>query len=314
MEKISIVVPCYNEEKALPLFVPELLRVADGMSGAYGLCFEIIFVDDGSADHTLELLRSYAGADPRIHYLSFSRNFGKEAALYAGFQYSTGDYAAAIDADMQDPPALLPEMYETLRKGGYSSVAVRRADRKGEPPVRSFLARCFYRVINKISDAEFVEGARDFRLMDRRMVNAILSMGEYNRFIKGIYSWVGFRTKWLQFENVQRVAGETKWSIWQLFRYSFQGIMAFSTVPLAIPLFLGLLLCLLGPVPALYALISAYRAGNPVSGWMLLASLVLFLSGIQLVCMGILGQYLAKAYLEAKRRPVYILRETDLER
>lgn len=312
MNTISIVVPCYNEEAALPYFRQEIQKVMDGMSAACGVSFEVLFVNDGSKDGTLELLRRFAGEDSRMHYISLSRNFGKESALYAGLQRATGDYVATMDADLQDPPSLLPEMYEALQTGEYESVATRRVSRKGEPPIRSFFARCFYKLINRISDADIVDGARDFRLMKRQMVDAIVAMGEYNRFSKGIYGWVGFRTKWLPYENVERVAGETKWSFWKLFIYSIQGITAFSTAPLAIASFTGVLLCFAAFLMVVYIIVKTLLFGDPVGGWPSLACMVMFMGGVQLLCIGILGQYLAKTYLETKHRPIYIIGETDL--
>ena len=312
MNTISIVVPCYNEEAALPYFRREIQRVMDEMSAACGVSFEVLFVNDGSKDGTLELLRRFAGEDSRMHYISLSRNFGKESALYAGLQRATGDYVATMDADLQDPPSLLPEMYEALQTGEYESVATRRVSRKGEPPIRSFFARCFYKLINRISDADIVDGARDFRLMKRQMVDAIVAMGEYNRFSKGIYGWVGFRTKWLPYENVERVAGETKWSFWKLFIYSIQGITAFSTAPLAIASFTGVLLCFAAFLMVVYIIVKTLLFGDPVGGWPSLACMVMFMGGVQLLCIGILGQYLAKTYLETKHRPIYIIGETDL--
>lgn len=310
-QKISCIVPCYNEEAALPYFLREIRKVADQMSATYQSSFEFIFVDDGSKDKTLEILREAAVQDERVRYIAFSRNFGKEAAMYAGLQRCTGDYAAVMDADMQDPPTLLPEMYETLQSGEYDSVATRRVDRKGEPPVRSFFARCFYKIINKISDADIVDGARDFRLMKRKMVDAILAMGEYNRFSKGIFGWVGFRTKWLPYENVERVAGETKWSFWKLFKYSLQGIIAFSTAPLGIASVMGMILCLIALVMVVVIVVKTLLLGDPVSGWPSLACMIMFMGGIQLLCIGVLGQYLAKTYLETKHRPIYIIAETN---
>ena len=312
MNTISIVVPCYNEEAALPYFRREIQRVMDEMSAACGVSFEVLFVNDGSKDGTLELLRRFAGEDSRMHYISLSRNFGKESALYAGLQRATGDYVATMDADLQDPPSLLPEMYEALQTGEYESVATRRVSRKGEPPIRSFFARCFYKLINRISDADIVDGARDFRLMKRQMVDAIVAMGEYNRFSKGIYGWVGFRTKWLPYENVERVAGETKWSFWKLFIYSIQGITAFSTAPLAIASFTGVLLCFAAFLMVVYIIVKTLLFGDPVGGWPSLACMIMFMGGVQLLCIGILGQYLAKTYLETKHRPIYIIGETDL--
>ena len=309
---VSIIVPCYNEEEALPYFMREIRRTEAELSAAYGCTFELLFVDDGSKDRTLEVLRSFAGDG--VRYLSFSRNFGKEAAMYAGLQHARGEYVAIMDADLQHPPAMLKEMYEGLQSEEYDCVAARRESRKGEPPVRSFFARCFYRLINRISDTEIVDGACDFRMMKRRMVDAILSMGEYNRFSKGIFGWVGFRTKWLPYENVERVAGETKWSFWKLLLYSLQGIVGFSTVPLALASVLGLVLCVVSFLMVLYIIIKTLLFGDPVGGWPSLACMVMFMAGIQLFCMGILGQYLAKTYLETKHRPIYILAETDEER
>lgn len=284
------------------------------MSTTFQLDFEILFINDGSRDKTLQILRRAAQEDKRIRYISFARNFGKEAAMYAGFQNCTGDYAAVMDADMQDPPSLLPEMYQALQSGEYDSVATRRVTRKGEPPIRSFFARCFYKLINRISDADIVDGARDFRLMTRRMVDAILSMTEYNRFSKGIFGWVGFRTKWLPYENVERVAGETKWSFWKLFLYSLEGITAFSTAPLAIASIAGILLCIVALLFVCVVLVKTLAFGDAVGGWPSMMCVILFLGGVQLFCMGILGQYLAKTYLETKKRPIYIVQETNEDR
>lgn len=311
MKKISCIIPCYNEEAALPYFLREIRKVADQMSATDPVLFEILFVNDGSKDRTLEILREAAKEDARVRYISFSRNFGKEAAMYAGFKNVTGDYAAVMDADMQDPPSLLPEMYRALQSGEYDSVATCRADRKGEPPIRSFFARCFYKIINQISDADIVDGARDFRLMKREMVDAIVTMGEYNRFSKGIFGWIGFRTKWLPYQNVERVAGETKWSFWKLFKYSLQGIIAFSTAPLAIASVTGILICLVAFLMVIGIIVKTLLWGDPVGGWPSLACMIMFMSGIQLLCIGILGQYLAKTYLETKRRPIYLVAETN---
>lgn len=311
IKKISTVIPCYNEQEALPYFLKEIRLVADHMSATKDVVFEFLFVNDGSKDRTLDILREAALVDKRVRYISFSRNFGKEAAMYAGLKNATGDYVAIMDADMQDPPALLPEMYEALQSDEYDSVATRRVDRKGEPPVRSFFARCFYKIINRISDADIVDGARDFRLMKRQMVDAILSMSEYNRFSKGIFGWVGFHTKWLPYENVERVAGETKWSFWKLFKYSLQGIIAFSTAPLAIASVLGVILCFVAFLMIVVIVVKTLAFGDPVGGWPSLACITLFLGGIQLFCIGILGQYLAKTYLETKHRPIYIVAETS---
>lgn len=311
MRKISLVVPCYNEQEALPYFLQEVRQVASDMADTWDVEFEMLFINDGSKDRTLDILREAALVDKRVRYISFSRNFGKEAAMYAGLKNAAGDYVAIMDADMQDPPALLPEMYEALQSDEYDSVATRRVDRKGEPPVRSFFARCFYKIINRISDADIVDGARDFRLMKRQMVDAILSMSEYNRFSKGIFGWVGFRTKWLPYENVERVAGETKWSFWKLFKYSLQGIIAFSTAPLAISSVLGVILCFVAFLMIVVIVVKTLAFGDPVGGWPSLACITLFLGGIQLLCIGVLGQYLAKTYLETKHRPIYIVAETS---
>ena len=310
---VSIIVPCYNEEAALPYFLKEIKKTEAELHDAYGCRFELIFINDGSKDHTLSVLRDFAKDDPSVRYLSFSRNFGKEAAMYAGLKYATGSYVAIMDADLQHPPAMLSEMYEGLQSGEYDCVAARRMNRNGEPPLRSFFARCFYKLINKISDTEIVDGACDFRMMTRQMVDAILSMGEYNRFSKGIFGWVGFRTNWLPYENVERVAGETKWSFWSLLLYSMQGIVGFSTVPLALASVLGVALCIMALIMVIYIIIKTLLFGDPVSGWPSLACMVMFMGGIQLFCIGILGQYLAKTYLETKHRPIYILAETNEE-
>ena len=308
MPEISIVVPCYNEEASLPLFYREITRVAAEMDYAD---FEFVFIDDGSEDNTLPTLRRLAAADRRVRFVSFSRNFGKEAGMLAGLEAATGDYVALMDADLQDPPALLPELYKAVTEEGYDCAATRRTTREGEPPIRSFCARMFYKIINKISDADIVDGARDYRLMRRSMVDAILSLREYNRFSKGIFGWVGFKTKWVPYVNVERVAGETKWSFWKLFRYSLEGIVAFSTVPLALASVLGVLMCLAAFVFVVVVLVKTLAFGDPVGGWPSMMCVILFLGGVQLLCIGILGQYLSKTYLETKRRPVYLVRETE---
>ncbi len=310
---ISIIVPCYNEEASLPYFYDAITAESDKMSGEYGVEFEYLFVNDGSKDKTLEILKDYAQKDTRVKYISFSRNFGKESAIYAGLQASRGDFTAMMDADLQDPPALLEEMYEAVTKEGFDCAASRRTTRKGEPPIRSFFARCFYRLINKISKTEVVDGARDFRLMSRQMVNAILSMTEYNRFSKGIFGWVGFKTKWLEYENTERVAGETKWSFWKLLLYSLDGIMAFSTAPLALSSFTGLLFCIVAFVMILIIIVKTLILGDPVAGYPSLVCIIFLVSGVQLFCIGILGQYLSKTYLEAKNRPIYIIKESNTE-
>ena len=308
MNMISIVVPCYNEEESLPLFYQAILETKSRLPE---VDFEFILVNDGSKDNTLKIMRSLAQQDANVHYVSFSRNFGKEAALLAGLAYAQGDYVAVMDADLQDPPALLPEMYETLQTKMYACVATRRVTREGEPPIRSFFARMFYKLINKISKTEIVDGARDFRLMTRQMVNAILSVQEYNRFSKGIFGWVGFRTKWLEYKNIERAAGQTKWSFWKLFVYSLDGITAFSTVPLSVAAVMGLLFCFLAFAMLIFVFVRALIWGDPVGGWPSLVCIILFVGGIQLFCTGILGQYLSKTYLEVKRRPQYIIQETE---
>lgn len=313
MEKISVVVPCYNEEAALPYFFKEIRKVSDSMSDTYNLCFEFIFIDDGSKDKTLSLLRQFAREDRRTHYISFSRNFGKEAAIYAGLQSSKGEYVAVMDADMQDPPSLLPQMYDILQKDGCDSVATRRVNRIGEPSIRSFFARCFYKIINKISDADIVDGARDFRLMKRKMVDTIIGMREYNRFSKGIFGWVGFRVQWLPYENVGRVAGETKWSFWKLFLYALDGIIAFSTVPLAITSVVGVLFCLAAFIWMIAIVIKTLLWGDPVTGYPTLACLLLLVGGSIQLSLGIIGQYLSKTYLETKSRPIYVVAEMNEE-
>lgn len=313
MDRITVIVPCYNEEAALGYFFPEIARVADSMSATIGVDFEFLFVDDGSRDGTLELLRKFATEDSRARYLSFSRNFGKEAAMCAGFRHAKGDYVALMDADLQHPPAVLEEMYLALRDEGYDIAAARRVDRKGEPPIRSFFARCFYRLINKISNAEFVDGASDFRMLSRRAVDALLELGEYNRFSKGIFGWVGFRTKWIPYENVERVAGETNWSFWKLLKYSLEGIVAFSTAPLAIASIVGMLFCLASFVWMGVIVVKTLVWGDPMAGYPTLACLLLLIGGSIQMSLGIIGQYLAKTYLETKRRPIYLIAETNGE-
>ncbi len=310
MTLISLIIPCYNEQEALPRLYAAIDEVTRQME-AYA--FELLFVNDGSKDNTLSLLKELAEKDSRVIYLSFSRNFGKEAAMYAGFCHARGEYVAVMDADMQDPPSLLPEMMRRIREEGYDSVATRRVTRKGEPPIRSFFARAFYRLINRISDVDVVDGARDFRLMRREMAEAIVAMGESNRFSKGIFGWIGFKTCWLPYENVERVAGETKWSFWKLFKYSLDGIVNFSQIPLSIASFVGLFFTLISFLAIVFIIVRKLIFGDPVSGWPSLACIIVFVSGIQLFCMGIIGQYLAKTYLEVKRRPHYIVAESNSE-
>ena len=307
---ISVIVPCYNEQEVLRLFYDEISSVAGKMS-AYD--FEFIFVNDGSRDNTLNICKELAAKDERVKYISFSRNFGKEAGIYAGFEKAKGDLVCMMDADLQDPPSLLPEMVKVIEEEGYDSVATRRVTRKGEPPIRSFFAGMFYKLMNKISKTEIVDGARDYRLMTRQFVNSLLSLGEYNRFSKGLFGWVGYQTKWLEYENVERAAGETKWSFWKLLLYSIEGIMAFSTVPLAISAVMGILFCAMAFVLILFIIVKTLAFGDPVAGWPSTACIILFVGGVQLFCVGILGQYLAKTYLEVKGRPIYICKETNIE-
>ena len=309
MDKITIAVPCYNEEPALEPFFTAVTAVAGEMPETE---FEFLFIDDGSRDRTLEKIQELARRDSRVKYISFSRNFGKEAGIYAGLENASGDYVVIMDADLQDPPALLPEMYRSIKEEGYDCVGSRRVTRKGEPPIRSFFARLFYKLINKMSDAEIVDGARDFQMMNRQVVEAILSMGEYNRFSKGIFGWIGFRKKWLEYENIERVAGETKWSFWKLFLYAIDGIVAFSTTPLVISSVFGLICCALALVMILVIIARTLIFGDPTSGWPSLVCIMLLLSGIQMLGIGIVGQYLAKTYLETKKRPIYLVRQTNI--
>ncbi len=305
---LSIVVPSYNEQEAIPYFYRAISELEADLSS---VDLELIFVDDGSSDNTLSVIKELHLNDVRVRYVSFSRNFGKEAAIYAGLQHSKGDYVVMMDADLQDPPSLLPEMVKYLESGEYQCVATRRVDRKGEPPIRSWFARKFYRLMNKISDTDIVDGARDYQMMTRSVVDAILSMGEYNRFSKGIFGWVGFKRKWLEFENAERVAGETKWSFWKLFLYAIDGIIAFSTVPLTMVSLLGILMCLLAFLFIILIIVRTLAFGDPTNGWPSMVCIMLLVSGIQLSCLGIIGQYMAKTYLETKKRPIYIVKEEE---
>lgn len=310
MEKISLIIPCYNEEEALPSLYAELNRVTAEMRE---YAFEFLFIDDGSKDKTLFLLREMAKTDERVKYISFSRNFGKEAAMYAGFCNVTGEYAAVMDADMQDPPSLLPQMMEIIKSGEYDSVATRRVSRKGEPKLRSFFAKRFYKLMKRLSDADIVDGARDFRLMKREMVDAIVSMSENNRFSKGIFGWIGFRTYWLPYENVERVAGKTKWSFWKLLKYSLDGIINFSDTPLKLASWSGIFFTFVAAVALLVVFIRALVFGDAVAGWPSTICIILFVGGVQLFCIGVMGQYISKIYKETKRRPQYIVGETNKE-
>lgn len=310
MDKISIVVPCFNEEEAVPVYYRETCRVMKEMKG---VAFEIIFVDDGSIDGTFRIIKELSEKDGRVKYLSFSRNFGKEAAIYAGLKNASGDYVATMDVDLQDPPGLLAEMYRILTQEEYDSVATRRMDRAGEPRLRSALSEGFYKLINRISQTEIVSGARDYRLMKRKMVDAVLEMSEYNRFSKGIFEWVGFRTKWLEFPNAGRCAGETKWSLKRLFFYSLEGITGFSVAPLSLAAIIGVIFCLFSFAMILVIVVRTIVWGDPVSGWPSLACIIFMVSGIQLFCTGIVGEYLSKTYLETKRRPIFILKDSSEE-
>ena len=303
-DKIALLVPCYNEEAVVELFYAEVCRVAELMKE--DVVFEFLFVNDGSNDGTLEKLRVLRQKDKRVCLISFSRNFGKEAAMYAGLEHATGNYAAIIDADLQHPPALLSEMYRALREEGYDSAAARRVTRKGEPKLRSAVSRMFYRVFGKLSRIEVVDGEVDYRLMSRPMIDAVLQMSERNRFTKGIFSWVGFRTKWIPYENVERAAGTTKWSFFKLLRYSMEGIIGYSTVPLQLVSLIGVVFCVIAALQILYIVVKTILWGDPVGGWPSLACMILGVSGIQLFSMGILGQYLGRTYLEVKHRPIYL--------
>ena len=307
MKLLSAIVPCYNEEENIVDFYQEFMK-NEAFFREKEVEIELLFIDDGSKDRTAQEVKKLAGGDERVRLVSFSRNFGKEAAIYAGLEKAKGDYVVFLDADLQDPPALLPEMYGYLEKG-YDSVATRRVSRKGEPPVRSLFARLFYRIMKKISKTEMMDGARDYRLMTRQVVDAILSMGEYNRFSKGIFGWVGFETKWLEFENIERKKGETKWSFWKLFVYSLEGITAFSTVPLTMAAVLGALFCALAFGMIVVTIVRTLIFGDPTSGWPSLVCIILLVSGVQLFCLGIVGQYLSKTYMEVKRRPIYLVKE-----
>lgn len=308
MKKLTVIIPCFNEEEALPIYYREMSKVMEEMPE---VDTELLFIDDGSTDRTLSVMKDLHILDKRCKYLSFSRNFGKEAAIYAGLKNAVGDYVAVMDVDLQDPPYMLPKMYKILEEEGYDSVATKRSTRTGEPRIRSFLSRSFYKFINKISKTEIVNGARDYRLMKRNMVDAVLNMSEYNRFSKGIFEWVGFRTKWLEFENVERSAGKTKWSLKKLFFYSMEGITGFSVAPLSLASIMGVLFCLLSFITIGFIVMRTLIWGDPVSGWPSLVCIMFFVGGIQLLCTGIVGQYLSKTYLETKHRPIYILKESS---
>ena len=307
MSLLSVIVPCYNEEESVELFYTELMK-NDSFFQSKEIEVELLYIDDGSVDGTVREVKKLREKDERVHLVSFSRNFGKEAAMFAGLEKSKGDYVVLMDVDLQDPPSLLPEMFSYIEQG-YDSVATRRVSRKGEPPIRSFFARMFYKLMKKISKTEIMDGARDYRLMTRQMVNAILSMKEYNRFTKGIFGWVGFNTKWLEYENVERAKGETKWNFWKLLIYSLDGIAAFSTVPLMIASVLGVVFCVFAFLMIIFIIVRKLIFGDPVSGWPSLVCIILMTSGVQFFCTGIVGQYLAKTYMEVKNRPIYLAKE-----
>ena len=304
---LTVIVPCYNEEENIAYFYEEFIKNKPFFEEK-GLDYELLFIDDGSKDKTVQNIRLLREKEPRVRMVSFSRNFGKEAAIYAGLENSRGDYVAIMDADLQDPPALLPELYSYLEEG-YDTAATRRVTRKGEPPIWSWFARKFYRLMNRMSNADIVDGARDYRLMKRQVVDAILSVSEYNRFSKGIFGWVGFKTKWVEFENIERMHGETKWSFWKLFLYAIDGIVAFSTVPLSLSAIVGLLFCALAFLMIIFVIVRALIFGDPTSGWPSLVCIILLVSGVQLLCIGVVGQYLSKTYLEVKKRPIYLAKE-----
>ncbi|QII82454.1 glycosyltransferase family 2 protein [Jeotgalibaca arthritidis] len=305
---ISLIIPCFNEKEMVPIFYKTMIAVMEELNQCD---VELIFINDGSTDNTLDQMRSLSQADSRVHYLSFSRNFGKEAAMYAGLKHAKGDFVAVMDVDLQDPPNLLPTMYRTLKNSDYDCVGTKRVDRQGEPVIRSFFAKGFYKLINRISDNHIVDGARDYRLMTRQMVDAVLELTEYNRFSKGIFTWVGFETKYIEYSNIERPAGKTSWSFWGLMKYSFDGIIAFSAVPLAIASFIGFIAFVVAVLLALFFAIRTLLFGNATSGWTSLMVMILGMGGLQLLCLGILGKYLGQTFLETKKRPIYILKETD---
>ena len=310
MKKVDLVVPCFNEEESIPLFYEEIKKVREELN----VKLEIIFVDDGSTDKSLTIMKEIAQNDNLVKYISFARNFKKEAAMLAGLDASTGDYVTVMDVDLQDPPSLLGEMIRLIEEEGYDIVGTRRVTRKGEPPIRSFFARCFYKIINKMSNVEMVDGARDYRLMTRQVVDNVLKLREYNRYSKGLFAFVGFKTKWLEYENIERVAGETKWSFWKLFKYAIEGIVAFTTAPLTIATTIGFIFCLIAFIMIIIIIVKTLVYGDPTAGWPSLACIIFLVSGVQLLCVGVIGEYLAKMYLEVKNRPIYIIKETNMEK
>ena len=309
MKKVSIIVPCYNEEESIPLFYKEIRKVFSKIN--YKL--ELIFINDGSKDKTLELIKNLSKEDKEANYISLSRNFGKEAAMWAGLKHSTGDYITIMDCDLQDPPTLIPEMLRLIEEEDYDVVGTRRVTRKGEPPIRSFFARMFYKIINKMSKVEMVDGARDYRMMTRQVVDNLLTLKEYNRYSKGLFSFVGFKTKWLEYENIERVAGETKWNFWKLFLYAIEGIVAFTTAPLTMAATFGILFCLVAFIMIIIIIVKTLVYGDPTSGWPSLACIIFMTNGIELLCIGIIGEYLSKTYLEVKKRPIYIVKESNMD-
>ena len=304
MSKVTIIIPVYNSAEYIGKCIESILNQTYHD-------YDILIVNDGSKDNTLKIIKELNQKDPKVRYISFSRNFGKEAAMYAGLEAAEGDYVTLMDADLQDPPALLKQMYDAIKNEGYDSVGTRRVTRKGEPPIRSFFARMFYKIINKMSNIEMVDGARDYRLMKRQVVDSIISLKEYNRYSKGLFSFVGFDTKWIEYENVERVAGETKWSFWKLFKYALEGITAFSTTPLIFSSIVGLIFCLVAFIAIIFIIVKTLVYGDPTAGWPSMACIIVFVSGIQLFTIGIIGQYLSKTYLEVKKRPIYIIKETE---
>ena len=309
MKKVSIIVPCYNEEESIPLFYKEIRKVFSKIN--YKL--ELIFINDGSKDKTLELIKNLSKKDKEANYISLSRNFGKEAAMWAGLKHSTGDYITVMDCDLQDPPTLIPEMLRLIEEEDYDVVGTRRVTRKGEPPIRSFFARMFYKIINKMSKVEMVDGARDYRMMTRQVVDNLLTLKEYNRYSKGLFSFVGFKTKWLEYENIERVAGETKWNFWKLFLYAIEGIVAFTTAPLTMAATFGILFCLVAFIMIIVIIVKTLIYGDPTSGWPSLACIIFMTNGIELLCIGVIGEYLSKTYLEVKKRPIYIVKESNMD-
>lgn len=309
MKKLSIIVPCFNEEESIPYFYDEVKKVTNNMD----IKLELIFVDDGSRDKTLEVIKSKTD-DKEVKYISFSRNFGKESAMYAGLSMASGDYVTIMDADLQDPPSLLPEMVRLIEEEGYDCVATKSTSRNGYSFLRKTFTKWFYDIIGKMSKTEMVPGARDYRLMTRQMVDAVLSMKEYNRYSKGLFSFVGFKTKWIEFENKERVAGTTKWNFWKLFSYALDGIVGFSTAPLTMAAFIGVLFCLIAFIMIIVIIVKTLAFGDPTSGWPSLACIIFMVSGIQLLCLGVIGEYLAKMYLEVKQRPIYIIKESNVDK